>query len=375
MIGDECMYICEDEKKLEQYRNKLKDMAGDHYPVEVELPLIYVEKGGAKKIELQAMYGEPYYDEIDINLISETNTSEGRKVIYSNYERVIRSIPYVKDNKCKPISVLKDGDAYYIENGKHRYLAHIILGKEKIPVSIKERVEQREEDNDFIRYKRKLFSDDGTVISYPEQVMEFYKENKQMFTDIRSVEMQRIEGTKKYILLLTKSNEDVIEISNGVSAGNDIRSSMVAMRLIKECGYDVDEEFIKTHCEFVLKHKYDANNLVFHEMLLSDNIVMNIRSNIDALKRMSEENESKLFKLHSFLCKYESFSTGEAHLEIFQTGELVLNNLVYYLISSEDKNCSEKVYTYVFMQEKKAESNLDTKYMGRILSERIFASQ
>lgn len=369
------MYICEDEKKLEQYRNKLKGMDRYDYPEEVELPLIYVEKGGAKEIELQAVYGEPYYDEIDINLISETNTSGARKVIYSNYERVMRSIPYIEENKCRPISVLKDGDAYYIENGKHRYLAHIILGKEKIPVSIRERVEQTEEDNGCIRYMRKLFHDGEHKISYPEQVMAFFEENKQIFADVERVEMRHIEGTKKYILLLTKFNQDVIEISNGVSAGSDIRSSMIAMRLIKECGFDIDEEFIKTHCEFVLEDKYDANNLLFHEATLLDDVVMNIRNSMNVLEGMSEENESKIFKLHSFLCKYEPFSICGTYLDIFRTGKIVLDNLVYYLISSADKDCLGEIHTYVFMQENELESNLDTKYVGRIASERIFVSQ
>jgi len=52
-----------------------------------------------------------------------------------------------------------------------------------------------------------------------------------------------------------------------------------------------------------------------------------------------------------------------------------LHNLVYYLISSVDKDCLEQIYTYVFMQENELESNLDTRYVGRIASERVFVSR
>lgn len=362
------MYICEDVDKLEKLRNRIKTK--NCYPKENELPLIYVEGRGVSKIDLQANYGLPYYDEIDIDLISETNTSCDRKIIYSNYERVLDSIQYIEKNECRPISVLRDGDVYYIENGKHRYLAHIILGKAKIPVSIRERVSVREENDSFIHYKRNLFSDDGQIISYPEEIIEFYKGNKEIFSDIKRVEMQHIEE-KKYKLLLTKLNQDVIEISNGISAGSNIRSSMVVMRLINECGYDIDETYIKTHQEFVLEEQYDANNLKFNDTLIPDTILQKIKNNINTLEKPMGRSE-KINKLHTFLCKYESFNTCGTHMDIFHTGIIKFADYIYYIISSEDKDCTEKIYSYVFFQENEELSNLKTKYIGKIQYGMIF---
>jgi|LGVF01.2.fsa_nt_gb hypothetical protein len=159
------MYICKEIEKLEKCRCKLRNINKNEYPKEEEIPLIYVEnKNSRNTVDLRANYGMPYYDEIDINLVTETNTSCSRQVIYSNYERVLMSINYIKKNECRPISILKDDNNYYIENGKHRYLAHILLGKDKMPVSIRERVKDREDNFKFIQYKRALFSDDGVNV-------------------------------------------------------------------------------------------------------------------------------------------------------------------------------------------------------------------
>ena len=46
------MYICENVDKLESYRSRMK--IENCYPEENELPLIYVESRGVKKIDLQA---------------------------------------------------------------------------------------------------------------------------------------------------------------------------------------------------------------------------------------------------------------------------------------------------------------------------------
>lgn len=122
------IYVCNDKESLEQYRIKLNDAIKNKasYPSECILPEIYIE--GNQEIDSKGSFGEPYYSEIDINLINSTNTSSCKKV-YSNYDRVINSIPYIIKNECKPIAVLKDGDNYCIINGKHRFLAYTLLGK------------------------------------------------------------------------------------------------------------------------------------------------------------------------------------------------------------------------------------------------------
>ncbi len=63
--------------------------------------------------------------------------------------------------------------------------------------------------------------------------------------------------------MTTKTSGDIIEFKNGVSAGNEFRSSEVAKEIISRCGYDIDMDFIKTNAEFMLEGKHDAHNIVF----------------------------------------------------------------------------------------------------------------
>lgn len=366
------MYECDNKIQLNEFKIKLEKAIHKQskYPEEEELPLIYMKDN--RYIDLQADYGIPYYAEIDVSLINSTNTSSVRKIIYSNYSRVIDSISFILDNECKPISILKDGDIYYIQNGKHRYLAHILLGKKIIPVSIRERVKEKELDFNFIQFKRNLYEDDGHIISYPDKIINFYEKNTEIFESIKRVEMKCVVENKKYQLALRRYDQDVIELSNGVSAGNLYRSSIVSMELIKKCGFDIDEEFISTHKEFVLEGRYDANNLKFDEkMNLSFDIIANIKNNMSEFKKY-QSNESKINKLHSLLSQYKLFNTYGTHMEIYYTGRMILNNEICYIISSADKNDSRIIYTYVFSQEDNSESNLKTKYLGRIEYKNIF---
>ena len=132
------IYMCDDVKGLEQYRKKLLDAVERRaaYPMEKELPHIYIK--GNREIDLGEEFGEPYYSEIDIDLITSTNTSACGK-LYSAYERIINSMQYIKEKKCKPIEVYKVGDSYHINNGKHRFFAYSLLGEKIIPVSIREK--------------------------------------------------------------------------------------------------------------------------------------------------------------------------------------------------------------------------------------------
>ncbi len=365
------IYVCKDKEKLEQYRirlnNAIKNKAS--YPSEYDLPKIYIE--GNQEIDFGGNFGEPYYSEIDINLINSTNTSSCQKV-YSNYDWVINSIPYIIKNECKPIAVLKEGDKYCILNGKHRFLAYTLLGKKVLPVSIRERSSEREKMSySIMEYRRELYEDDGNIIAYPEQVMKFYKENQSLFDDISSVEMKCLEQDKKYSLVLKKRNGDIIEIKNGISAGNEYRSSRVVKELISNCGYDIDMEFIKNHSEFVLEDKYDAHNIVF-----DTNVFVDESEQEDILERMAEwkgfsfDDELqnlKIFKLHSFLSKYKEFETKGTHFTFYNSGMIHGNEEteVYYFVGSDSIENKEN-YIYIFKDNGLTESNLKVQYMGRV---------
>lgn len=370
------MYICKNEEKLKRYREKL--IIKKNIPEESELPFIYVDSEGYNNVDLKAEYGTPYYDEIDINLINATNVSSSRDKIYSNYPRVTECFEYILDNKCRPINVLKDGDIYYIDNGKHRYLAHILLDKKIIPVSIRERVKSKmsnkieEEKNSFIQYKRKLYDDGGKHNVNPEDVLEFYKKYKCLFEDINKIQMSKNQG--KYKLVLTRNNQDTIEICNGISSGNNLRSSMVVMELIQKCGYDIDETFIMTHSEFILENKHDANNIEFNTKVLPSDVINEIKENISKFNHVDEkdkDNYNKLITLDAFIMKCECFNAQQTYLEYFGTGILNTLDRVYYIITREGSD-KEKTYSYVFCQKDNSLSNLKTKYLGRIERIQIF---
>lgn len=369
------MYICKNEEKLKRYREKL--IIKKIIPEESELPFIYVDSEGYNNVDLQAEYGTPYYDEIDINLINATNTSSSRDKIYSNYPRVTECFEYILDNKCRPINVLKDGDIYYIDNGKHRYLAHILLDKKIIPVSIREKVKSKmsnkieEDKNSFIQYKKNLYDDDGKHNVNPEDVLEFYKEYKCLFEDINKIQMSKNQG--KYKLVLTRNNQDTIEICNGISSGNNLRSSMVVMELIQKCGYDIDDTFIMTHSEFILVNKYDANNIEFNTKVLPSDVINEIKENISKFNHVDEkdkDNYNKLITLDAFIMKCECFNAQQTYLEYFGTGILNTLDCVYYIITREGSD-KEKTYSYIFCQKDNSLSNLKTKYLGRIESKQI----
>jgi|LGOV01.1.fsa_nt_gb hypothetical protein len=184
--------------------------------------------------------------------------------------------------------------------------------------------------------------------------------------------MKCIEEHRRYELELVKSNQDVIEISNGISAGNNIRSSLVAMELIKLCGYDIDEEYIRTHKEFMLEDKYDANNLKFDDNVISEKVSNRIKINIAKLEKPYSESQ-KINKLHYFISNNKAFNTCGTHIDFFHTGKMKLDNLIYYVISSLDKEESNKIYSYLFVQENENVSNLKIKYIGRIDYGEFFA--
>ena len=370
------MYICKNEEKLKRYREKL--IIKKIIPEESELPFIYVDSEGYNNVDRKAEYGTPYYDEIDINLINATNTSSSRDKIYSNYPRVTECFEYILDNKCRPINVLKDGDIYYIDNGKHRYLAHILLDKKIIPVSIREKVKSKmsnkieEVKNSFIQYKRNLYDDDGKHNVNPEDVLEFYKKYKCLFEGINKIQMSKNQG--KYKLVLTRNNQDTIEICNGISSGNNLRSSMVVMELIQKCGYDIDDTFIMTHSEFILKDEHDANNIEFNTKVLPSDVINEIKESISKFNHVDEkdkDNYNKLTTLDNFIMKCECFNAQQTYLEYFDTGILNTLDRVYYIITREGSD-KEKTYSYIFCQKDNSLSNLKTKYLGRIESEQIF---
>lgn len=364
------IYLCHDKEKLKQYREKLYAANKDgNYPTEEELPGISVD--GNKEIDLEGTWGEPYYSEIDINCINSTNTSSCKKP-YSDYERVIKSIPYIIKNECRPITVLKDGDKYCVHNGKHRFLAYSLLGINTIPVSIQERCTDKEKVSDIaIEYTKKLYKDGGCEISYPEKIMEFYDENKELFKDIRRVEMKCLEENKRYCLEIENGQGDIIRINNGISAGNEYRSSRVVEKLLSSCGYDINMEYIKKHPQFVLSdNKYGIHNIIFDKnIFIDENKREDILSKTGNWKPYLHDDvlELKINQLHNFLSEYAEFGTMVTNLTVVYSGRIYdeEKDIAYYFVGSDSSEGDEN-YIYIFEDKGLTKSNLNVRYLGRI---------
>lgn len=119
------------------------------YLISEELPEIYLKEN----IYFEEKYPEYRHKKskdcgvqlIDINKICGHNCSDVRERIYSTKTRVIDLIPYVEMlyitkqyEECEPIHLSKIGEEYFIENGKHRFYAHILLKKDRIKAKITE---------------------------------------------------------------------------------------------------------------------------------------------------------------------------------------------------------------------------------------------
>lgn len=133
------MIYYKDKEKFDAYKNKLKKCIEEKssfvdFMHKNENPFCYL----FDFMTIDFAYSDynfqaPYCDEIEEKEIKYVNTFAIKD---NNFSRVINSVQYILDGQCKPIELIKFEEGYYIKDGKHRFFAHIILGREKIPASI-----------------------------------------------------------------------------------------------------------------------------------------------------------------------------------------------------------------------------------------------
>lgn len=287
----------------------------------------------------------PYYAEIPIDSVNSCNVPSYLKKIPSNWERVVNAVPYILENNCIPIEVIKlSNGEYYIENGKHRFYAHVLLGKEQIPVSVREHVDKDLLEESMLRYNIHFYNNGSKDIAYPERVEEFiiqylnvekrivsiekktteigelisdikknldynaldilrekFCELDNMYYDLktetnvldndfdrikikaRSVEMKKLDDAR-YILSIEMDNGRNINTSGTCSSGNTTRASMCTFNILNHLGYQVDMNYISKHEEFKLEDKRDAHNLNFDieidKNVIENEIIPNLKNKI-----------------------------------------------------------------------------------------------
>lgn len=152
--------ICENKDETIKFHNKIKAIFEQNrydninkkevlkFIKKAEWPRFDIEP--SKEINNQYPYyclSENYTElamKLNVSKITGCNVSEtlrNRFEMYSNRVRVENAIPYIlgiEEESCKPIDVHKINDNYYINDGKHRFYAHLLLNIEEIPVIIKE---------------------------------------------------------------------------------------------------------------------------------------------------------------------------------------------------------------------------------------------
>lgn len=313
-----------------------------------EDPKVYLKSSYTH--EYDKVLSAPYYSEISVDLISSCNTSSVRKEIPSNFERVIRAIPYILNNECRPIGVIKHGEEYYIENGKHRFYAHILLKLKTLPVSIREVIKEgNEKSKGMISINRPFYDNDGMRIAYPEMAMEFFEKYRDLFESIRSVEMISMDDLKTSKLQFNLFGGDVVEFLGCCTAGNAFRSSQVTYRILNQCGYQIDMKYITRNPNFKLEDKRDAHNLNFEADRNDGFIKKSILPNLDALQPWNKDEKiaDDFLKLHDYVSGYKPFDVPGTYFSAYSSSFLQIDDMNTYLVGSENRKGMDSIYIFV----------------------------
>ncbi|MFW6677500.1 hypothetical protein ACOAOT_07555 [Lacrimispora sp. AGF001] len=169
-------------EKFEEYKIKLCkfiDKNGDLYKdfmSETDNPFNYFEFFETIEFPLSSLGQTTYYGEINIDEIISANS---HAITDDNFQRVINAIPYILEDKCEPIRLMRRSAGYHILDGKHRYFAHVLLGKEKVPAFIQDGNGTGSYDNIMVSDLQPLEKE----MNIPEYALKIYHENRLIIED------------------------------------------------------------------------------------------------------------------------------------------------------------------------------------------------
>lgn len=370
----------------------------------------------------------PYYDEIPIESVISWNSPDCT-IRCHNWSRVVKSVEYILKNNCMPISVIKLAEnEYYIENGKHRFYAHLLLKKNKIPVSVKSIVQTNDRREHMLRYNIPFYDCDGIEIAYPEKVEEFVNKYINMENRIRSieemvaeiakslvkfkadlsshiedniidkfeqhlrrlhdfkyeikclhddffdinlnvqsVEMKQIDSNRQVLFINMPNNKEII-VDGVLSSGNRTRASQCTCNILNKFGFQVDMTYITNHLEFKLLNKRDAHNIDFSSKIDEYTITNLILPNIDKKTSydINEDVKKDFFKFMDYISHYIPFETPGTNFSLYSSSFIKVKSDNYYLVGAEDKNGIDSIY--IFKSNEVPFNNLTIEYLGRIKS-------
>lgn len=371
----------------------------------------------------------PYYDEICVESVKSWNSPDST-IKLDNWNRVVDAVDYILNDKCMPIAVIKlSNDEYYIENGKHRFYAHLLLQKKKIPVSVRYDIQKSKLKENMINYNIPFYDCDGMEIAYPEKIEEFidkyikmenqirllkkkvaevtksmewfktnpnsnipdsiieqlqqplnrlydldleikylYEDFSSINIDVKSVKMKKIDDHRQVLDIKMSNNENII-INGACSSGNRTRASQCTCNILNKLGFRVDMTYIANHLEFELFDKRDAHNMnfdtVFDEDIITNEVLPNIAKKIEFID--NEELKKDFFKLMDYISLHKSFETPVTHFSCYSSSFIQSKSNVYYLVGAENKDCVDSIY--IFKSNKVPFDNLTVTFLGQIKSD------
>ena len=278
---------------------------------------------------------------MDISKITGCNISGAREEIVTeeNKNRVISSIKYIIESKCRPISVIKHGDNYYIDDGKHRFYAHILLGLGTIPTSLTDVRLNQETVSDYAELNANFKAGGGMCyVVDPHNCLDFINRYKDGFGRVLEIKMEKsefLDGAFVFSVLNDKSEQ--ITMRNCLTSGNSWISSKITEKIIRCLGFNVDSRFIKNNSCFVLHDELDAHNIDFETSVLTCSTFLNRIENeslsVKNFCSFSCKKQSEAIKLSNFINKHR-FSSG-AYFTPYNSFIIESNQNAYYVTGND----------------------------------------
>jgi hypothetical protein len=348
----EIMLDYENKEYFEQYKKGLQEAIKNNnykkYMRDNKYPNVYICE---RRVINSALFKHctTHYLDIPIEMITGCNVSDCRKEIITddNCKRVIDAIPYIVKGQCDPIEVIKKDEDYYIENGKHRYYAHILLGKERIPVSlVKEISDDKYYKNiESIKIVNAEFESERKYRN-PNEALRFFRKYKEAFGQVLEVQMKGNEEALEYSLQIKNYRGEKIIFNNCCTSGNEWNGSHITYKILRECGFNIDKDYVYKNKSFSICDSRAVHNICFNNQIKDFKLFLNkLKEDIVSVESYKNYTDD-MFKLHDYIWKNPENNTT-----------------AYHFSSISSFLCKGKEYTYYFIGTQFRDTDIDTVYI------------
>lgn len=329
-------------------------------------PLIYIKE--RKTPYNLPEYYTAHYIELSIEKITGCNVSSARKEIIDpdNWERVIRSIKYIINNECNPIKVIKHGnDNYYIEDGKHRFYAHLLLGKDTIPVSL-----YKKSETAINAGGDSIIVSDGLDSSYrnPANALNLFEQYNESFGKVTEAIMHGNPKSFEFTLKLKNSKGQAMVFDNLCTSGNTWRSSEITCDILQRSGYNVDMKYISAYTSFHLFDRRDAHHICFNDSFMEGNAFLDFfMSDVSRVESYATHTD-ELYKLHAYICSEPKNKTCGTHFSHYSSFICHGNESTYFIVGTETIGTNQDTI-YIFKDVSYPFNNLTVELIKKLPEE------